>query len=105
LNLRGSSLPVVHIGARLERKAPELELQHLIVIASTELGTAGFVVDDVGVVLEVTLDAAPSLTETPHAPYVVGTFSHQGKARLILGIQELLRHSDLQKHVGAEVEG
>jgi chemotaxis signal transduction protein len=104
LKLRGSSLPVVHIGARLNRRSPELLVQHLIVIASTELGTAGFVVDDVGIVLQVTLGEAPSLTETPHAPYVVGSFTHQDRARLVLGIQELLRHSDLAKHVGASAE-
>lgn len=95
LNLRGSTTPVVHIGSKLVGGSPDFELEDLIVVAATELGAAGFVVTAVGSIVEATLDDTTSLNETPHASYVVGTFSHLGKPRLLLGVPELLRVTNL----------
>lgn len=95
LNLRGDTIPVIHIGARLGRGERELGVDDLIVIVSTQLGVAGFVVSEVGAIVSVEVDDKASLVETPHASYVVGTFSTGGTAYLLLGIQELLRQSDL----------
>lgn len=95
LNLRGSTIPVVDIASRLSARAPGIGLSDIIVIVSTELGTAGVVVSEVGVIRSVRLDQQAAFLETPHAGYVVGTFSHDGQARLLLGVQELLRHSEL----------
>jgi len=95
LNLRGATVPVVDIASRLGPCAPGLSVSDIIVIVSTELGTAGVVVSEVGAVRTVRLDEHASFLETPHAGYVVGTFSHDGRARLLLGVPELLRHSEL----------
>jgi len=95
LNLRGSTIPVVDIASRLSSQAPGLGLSDIIVIVSTALGTAGVVVGEVGAIRRVRLDQRASFLETPHAAYVVGTFSHDGQARLLLGVPELLRHSEL----------
>ncbi len=99
LNLRGRTTPIVHIGARLQGGIPELRLEDLFVIAALEWGRVGLVVSEVGTIVDVTLDDRASLTSTPHADYVVGTFSHDGRTRLLLGIHELLRHRDLQSVV------
>lgn len=95
LNLRGHTTPVVHIGSKLVGGSPDFELEDLIVVANTDLGTAGFVVTAVGAIVDVTLDDTTSLNETPHASYVVGTFSHLGKPRVLLGVRELLRATNL----------
>jgi purine-binding chemotaxis protein CheW len=104
LNLRGGTTPVVHIGARLAGGRAELVVEDLIVIAATQAGTAGFIVSAVGNIVEITLDQEASITDTPHASYVVGTFTHGGQSRLLLGIPELLRQADLRRlaHQGAE---
>ena len=100
LNLRGATLPVVDIASRLSSRAPGLELSDIIVIVSTEHGTAGVVVSEVGAIKNVRLDQRAAFLETPHASYVVGTFSHDGQARLLLGVPELLRHSELAPIIG-----
>lgn len=99
LNLRGTSIPVVHMGARMNHAEPILGVDDLIVVVSTELGAAGFAVDQVGTIVSVKLDDSASLLETRHAAYVVGSFSQDNKARLLLGVQELLRHSDLAQFI------
>lgn len=104
LNLRGATVPVVHVGSRLTRESRSLKVQDLIVIASTDLGTAGFVVSAVGAIATIKLDQTASLTETPHAAYVVGSFSHADVARLLLGIRELLRHSELSSFIAEPEE-
>lgn len=96
LNLRGKTTPVVHIGSKLAGGSTDFQLEDLIVIAETDLGTAGFIVSSVGTIVETRLDETASLNETPHASYVVGTFSFQGNTRLLLGIAELLQHTDLR---------
>jgi purine-binding chemotaxis protein CheW len=103
LNLRGSTLPVVDIGMRLEARGPRLLLSDLIVVASTRAGTAGLVVSEVGIITRVsreTLEA--SLLETPHAPYVLGTFAHNSRSTVLLGVNELMRHSELSPLVRPE---
>ncbi len=104
LNLRGTTVPVVHVGSRLKRESRGLKVQDLIVVAATELGTAGFVVSAVGAIANVTLDQTASLTETPHAAYVVGSFSYGEEARLLLGIRELLRHTELSSLIAEHEE-
>jgi len=95
LNLRGRTTPIIHIGSKLSGGSPDFELEDLVVVADTEFGTAGFVVSAVGSIVETLLDDTTSLNETPHASYVVGTFSHLGSPRVLLGILELLRYTDL----------
>lgn len=95
LNLRGRTTPIIHIGSKLAGGTTDFELEDLVVIASTELGSAGFVVTAVGSIVEALLDDDTSLNETPHASYVVGTFSHLGKPRLLLGVPELLRYTGI----------
>jgi purine-binding chemotaxis protein CheW len=102
LNLRGVTIPVVDVSSRLRGATPELSVADVIVIVATEFGTAGVVVSEVGAIRNVTLDEQAALLETPHAAYVVGTFSCDGQARLLLGVQELLRHSDLASLVARE---
>ena len=104
LNLRGATIPVVDIASRLSSQAPGLGLSDIIVIVSTELGTAGVVVSEVGAIRTVRLDQRASFLEAPHASYVVGTFSHEGQARLLLGVPELLRHSELAPILKRESE-
>ena len=95
LNLRGSTLPVVDIASRLHGQRPQLNITDVIVIVALELGALGVVVSEVGAILRVKLDEQLSLLEAPHARYVVGTFSHENSARLLLGVRELLGHADL----------
>lgn len=95
LNLRGRTTPVVDIRSRLMGGSRELEVDDLIVIVATELGSAGLVVSSVGTILEIKLDEKASLSEAPHAAYVVGTFTQGGQTRLLLGIREILRHADV----------
>jgi len=103
LNLRGATLPVVDVGTRLASRAPRLLLSDLIVIASTRAGSAGLVVSEVDTITRVERDALQSsLLETPHAPYALGTFSHAGRSTVLLGVSELLRHSELSPFVRPE---
>jgi len=95
LNLRGTTLPVVELASRLYGAAEELAVSDVIVVVSTQLGALGVVVNEVGAIKQVRLDEEPSLLEAPHAAYVVATFSHENQARLLLGVEELLRHSEL----------
>lgn len=104
LNLRGTTLPVVDVGSRLAARTPRLLLGDLIVIASTQIGTAGLVVSEVDTITRVERDALQSsVLETPHAPYALGTFSHRGRSTVLLGVTELLRHSELSPFVRAEI--
>ncbi len=95
LNLRGKTIPIIHIGSRMQGERARLRASDLIVIVQTESGSAGLVVTEVGVIQKVRLDSETSLMETPHAAYVVGTFTQKNQARLLLGVHELLRHSAL----------
>ncbi|HVJ20865.1 MAG TPA: chemotaxis protein CheW [Polyangiaceae bacterium] len=96
LNVRGGSLPVVDVGARLEREAQPPGLTDLIVIVSTRLGIAGLVVDEVSTVQRLARAAIEaSVHGTPHASYVLGTFTHAGQSTVLFGVPELLRHGDL----------
>ena len=95
LNLRGRSIPVVHVAHRLGGAARSLALSDLIVIVRTESGSAGLVVSQVGAVKVIRTQADASLLEAPHAPYVVGSFNDGAVARLVLGVSELFRHTEL----------
>lgn len=104
LNLRGRSLPVVHVAHRLGGAPRTLALSDLIVIVNTESGSAGLVVSQVGAVKVVRTQGDTSLLEAPHAPYVIGSFNDGAAARLILGVAELFRHTELSAFlVGSEV--
>jgi chemotaxis signal transduction protein len=100
LNLRGKSVPVVHVAHRLGGAQMALALSDLIVIVTTELGTAGLVVSQVGAVKVIHSQEDTSILEAPHAPYVVGSFNDGATARLILGVAELFRHTELSTLVG-----
>jgi purine-binding chemotaxis protein CheW len=95
LNLRGKSVPVVHVAHRLDGAAKTLSVSDLIVIVATPSGTAGLVVSQVGAVKVIRSHDDTSMLETPHAPYVVGSFNDGTVARLILGVSELFRHTEL----------
>lgn len=103
LNLRGRSLPVVHVAHRLGGAPRTLALSDLIVIVNTESGSAGLVVSQVGAVKIVRTQGDTSLLEAPHAPYVIGSFNDGAVARLVLGVAELFRHTELSAFlVGSE---
>lgn len=95
LNLRGKSVPVVHVAHRLGGTAKALALSDLIVIVTTESGMAGLVVSQVGAVKIIRSQEDTSILEAPHAPYVIGSFNDGTVARLILGVAELFRHTEL----------
>jgi chemotaxis signal transduction protein len=101
LDLHGTTLPVVHVAARASGREPVLRRSHLIVVVEGELGLAGLAVDEVLGVDEVVLDGDSSLLEAPLAAYAVGTFSHGGRSRVLLGARELLRLDDVATAVGA----
>lgn len=104
LNLRGTTLPVIDVGTRLAARAPRLSISDLIVIASTRAGVAGLVVSEVDTITRIERAALQSsVLETPHAPYALGTFSHAGRSTVLLGVSELLRHSELSPFVRTEV--
>ena len=95
LNLRGKSVPVVHVAHRLGGANKTLALSDLIVVVATESGTAGLVVSQVGAVKVIRSEQDTSMMETAHAPYVIGAFNDGAVARLILGVTELFRHTEL----------
>ena len=96
LNVRGKSLPVVDVRARLEPEAQPPGPSDLIVIVSTRLGVAGLVVDEVSTVQRLARAAIEaSVHGTPHAAYVLGTFTHAGQSTVLLGVPELLHHGEL----------
>lgn len=105
LNLRGRSVPVVHVAHRLGGATKALALSDLIVVVATESGTAGLVVSQVGAVKVIKTQDDTSLLETSHAPYVIGSFNDGSVARLVLGVTELFRHTELSSLVQAETEG
>ena len=103
LNLRGTTLPVIDVGTRLAARPPRLLLGDLIVIASAGAGMAGLVVSEVDTITRVEREALQSsVLETPHAAYALGTFSHAGRSTVLLGVNELLRHSELSAFVRTE---
>lgn len=91
LNLRGTSLPVVDVAARIGRGSRQLRPSDVIVVVATDRAALGLVVSEVGAISRVELDPSPALDETPHAAYVVGTFAVGASARLLLGVRELLQ--------------
>lgn len=101
LNLRGKSVPVVHVAHRLGGAARTLALSDLIVVVTTESGTAGLVVSRVGAVKVIRPQEDLSLQEAPHAPYVIGSFNDGAVARLVLGVAELFRHTELSVFLAA----
>lgn len=96
LNIRGSTVPVVDIGSRLEGRPARLRVNDLIVVATGKLGAVGLVVNEVDTVARIERKALqPAVHETPHAEYVLGAFPRGGHSVVLLGLSELLRQTEL----------
>ncbi len=105
LNIRGSTVPVVDIGSRLEGRPARLRVNDLIVVATGKLGAVGLVVNEVDTVARIERAALqPAVHETPHAEYVLGAFPRGERSVVLLGLSELLRNADLPA-VAPEVTG
>jgi chemotaxis signal transduction protein len=104
-NLRGRTFPVADIGARLEARPARLELSDVIVVVTTPLGSAGFVVTGVDRVVRVERAAIEGAVHgAPHASYVLGTFPHERGNAMLFGAEALLHESGLDGASGDREE-
>ncbi len=103
LTLRGRSIPVVDVATRLGASNRELDPSDLIVVTETNERELAFVVQRVDGVTAVERDRVESsVHETPHAPYVLGTFHTDGHSVLVIGISHLIGQLSELGSVGAE---
>lgn len=79
LNLRGETLPVVDVQARLSGAARVPEIDDHVAVVETDDGPAGLVVTAVSSVAVVNgRDVAPAPRDVPYAPYVIGVLTLDG---------------------------
>lgn len=91
LTLRGRSIPAVDVATRLGANDRRLDPSDLIVVTATRDRELAFVVQRVDGVTAVRRDSVESsVHETPHAPYVLGTFHDGGQSVLVIGISHLV---------------
>jgi len=103
LTLRGESLPVLDVAARVNRRRREASLTDLIVVANLESRRVGLVVQAVHEIAR--FDAAEIRQppeELPHGPYLLGLIQAGPNPVLLLDVAALVAQSDVV--VGQEVE-
>lgn len=96
LDLRGQSLAIIDLPARVVRQARNAELTDLVVVCNVENQRVGLIVEEV---LEVQRLAPAALQEAgldgTRPPYVTGVVGVEGKLILLIGLRRLLLLSDL----------
>jgi chemotaxis signal transduction protein len=105
LTLRGRSIPAVDVATRLGASARQLDPSDLIVVTETLGRELAFVVQRVDGVTAVRRDSVESsVHETPHAPYVLGTFNENGHSVLVIGLSHLVSQLSEQNFDRVEAE-
>jgi len=96
LNLRGATIPVLDVAARLLRRGRRLELSDLIVVCTLHERRIGLAVQEIHHVLRVLAgsisEPAPDL---PHAPYLLGVCSTGTALLTLISIERLVALSDI----------
>ena len=95
LNLRGESLPVLDVHARLTRARRRPLLEDLVVICRWNGRRVGLVVQAVDEVSETDVDAIQSPGDVPHAPYLLGVVRRDADLIVILSLDCLLSLSEI----------
>jgi purine-binding chemotaxis protein CheW len=96
LNLRGKSIPVLDVTARVANTSRELEVSDYVVVCTGPQGLVGLVVQDLG---EPTL-VAPGDVSRPSdglnvAPYLLGLVQHDGSQVALLDVGALVAFSGI----------
>ncbi len=96
LHLRGATMPVIDVAARLRRAAREIELSDLIAIASVGGARVGLLVEAVHGTLHVDASAVqPPAENVPQAPYVRGSIVAQGRVVHLFDVGSFVAFSDV----------
>ena len=95
LNWHGQMIPILDVGARIERRAHQVCATDTIVVVHDDGATLGLVVDRAIGVEPATEVLQPVPLELPQTPYVVGLFEVDGEATFALSLRALVATSDL----------
>jgi purine-binding chemotaxis protein CheW len=96
LNLRGRSIPVLDLSARIASRSREVEVSDYVVVCTTAQGPVGFLVEDLG---EPTLVVPAEVTRPADglnvAPYFLGLVRRDGSQVALLDVGALVASSSI----------
>lgn len=95
INLRGESLPVLDVSARISRCRRDVELSDLVVVCVLEGRSVGLVVQDVYGVEQARGDEIQDAGEVPHAPYLLGVLERADHGYHLFSLECLVGLSDI----------
>lgn len=103
MNLRGRIIPVIDLRVKFGLVEDSANERACIVVVraqiETELVSVGLQVDAVSEVLSLTegdIEEMPSLGAAVHLPYLIGLAKSQGRVRVLVDINKLLTHQELE---------
>lgn len=98
LNLRGQTIPVIDVLARISRTSRKQLPSDFIVVCNTNKKAYGLVVQSVADVWEVSSDEVrPPPEDVPFAPYVLGLVRWKEQPVLLLSVSSLVATSDIME--------
>lgn len=100
LNLRGTTIPVIDVSARISRARRAPVASDLIVICRVDDRDIGFVVQAVDDIAECdSADVAPAGESIPHAPYLIGVWQSVQGQILLLSVAAISQLSDVPQEL------
>jgi len=99
INLRGKVIPIVDLRRKFEMSAVDQTAETCIIVVQVKGIEMGIVVDRVSEVLNISAD---DVEDTPffgaevNTEYILGICKAQGKVRILLDIDLILSHEDIQ---------
>ena len=100
MNLRGDSVPVLDVCARIARSGRDVELSDLIVVCVIEGRSVGLVVQDVYGVSEADASDLQEAGDVPHGPYLVGILEREDNSYHLFSLECLIGLSDIPEEEG-----
>ncbi len=98
LDLRGETIPVIDLSARIFGKPPNPSIGDFIIICKGRSGKVGFVVQNVESVITLSSDEIKNAAvETDHAHYVLGVLNLSGRQIHVLSALRIIDSSDLSE--------
>jgi purine-binding chemotaxis protein CheW len=96
LNLRGKTIPVIDVYARIQRRSREQKISDFIVICSVDSRNVGLVVQEIDdVIPNARGNLEPRPTDVAFAPYVIRLLRHNDASIPVLSIPRLVATSNI----------
>jgi purine-binding chemotaxis protein CheW len=99
INLRGTVLPIVDLGARFGLKTSEPTARHVIMVAHIGGRTVGLLVEGVSDILQLTdgaIQPTPDVASDDVKTFVKGIFAIDGRMISLIGLERVLPDLELE---------